>query len=58
MINKNHKYKVTNRVGVTLITYDEYTEACEFRANMAKEKGLKLQIKHNKDVKRWPTIQR
>ncbi len=46
MINKNHRYKITNQYGVTFITYNDYTEAREFMKNMAKERGLKLQIKH------------
>ncbi len=45
MINKNHKYKITNRYGVTFITKDDYAEAREFMKNIAKERGLKLQIK-------------
>lgn len=45
MINPNHKYKITSRTGVTLITYNDYTEAREFMKNMAKERNLKLQIK-------------
>ena len=61
MINPNHKYKITNRYGVTFITYDDYTEAREFMKNMAREKGLKLQIKRQEksgnNAKRRPTIQ-
>lgn len=61
MINPNHKYKITNQYGVTFITYDNYIEAREFMKNMAKERNLKLQIKHqeiNKNAKRRPTVQR
>ncbi len=64
MINSNHTYKITNQYGVTFITYDNYAEAREFMKNMAKERGLKLQIKRqeklkdNKNAKRRPAIQR
>lgn len=52
MINPNHTYKITNQYGVTFITYDNYTEAREFMKNMAKERGLKLQIKRQEKSKK------
>lgn len=46
MINQSHKYKVVNTHGMVLVTHDDYAKAQQFVKNLSKERGLKLQIKH------------
>lgn len=50
MINQDHKYKVINTQGKIIVTYDEYIKAQQFVKNISKERGLKLQIKHQEKI--------
>jgi len=49
MINLNHKFKVVNKYGSILVTYDDREKARQFIKNRVKENNSELWIKDIKD---------